>query len=467
MSKKRNIIYLLLITAVAAFLRIYKIGTNYYFTGELGREFLYIRQLMQSHTFPLVGLTTSHEWLTYGPIYYWILIPLVKIFGTSPFILFWLAFAVSIIGILVTYFVFSKIVNEKFAMILSFFVSVSPLWISMARLSKLHTFFFILIPLSIYFLYKIWNKETKYIFWLGISFGLLFSFHYSQIPIFGVIFLVFWLKRRSFKIKDYIKFIVALIIPNITIFIYDAGQKFSMTKNLILWIPYRFAGFFGLYPKNNLSVATGGSTLSAFNQFFGENLFWNKDLWILGSVIFGILFIAFIAQNWRKFTKDFLTFYVISSTVIQCLALLILTTPPIHYFLPIFLNFGLMFSFFVYQNWQRKSTRILTIFIFVLMFMAGIFGLNSEHVNDTDYIPLKIQEGVSSAIVKDADGKPFSLIRVGPYDYFPETYDQNYQFLILNKGGKIDQSAKLRYIIYDVGTVYVQKNEESTNTYIK
>ena len=90
-----------------AFLRIYKIWSNYYFTGELGKELLYVHQLILSGALPLVGLPTSHEWLTYGPVYYWIFIPLTKIFGQSPYILFLLALAVSIIGISITYLVFS------------------------------------------------------------------------------------------------------------------------------------------------------------------------------------------------------------------------------------------------------------------------------------------------------------------------------------------------------------------------
>jgi 4-amino-4-deoxy-L-arabinose transferase-like glycosyltransferase len=441
------------------FLRVYKIGANYYFTGELGKELLYIRHFIQAGSLPLTGLPTSHEWLTYGPIYYWILIPLTKIFGQSPYILFWLSLAVSIAGIFITYWVFSKIIDKKFAVILSFFISLSPLLVWATRLSKLHTFFFVLIPLTIYFLYKLWNRKNKYVFWLGIVFGLLFSFHYSQIPILVVILLAFWIKRKNLKIGNYLKFITGLIIPNITILIYDFQNGFSMTKNLFLWIPYRVAGFLGLYPKNNLNVASGVGTLNSFNEFFGRNLFWDSRIWILGSIIFIILFVSFAYQNYKKFTKDFLTFYLISSTIVQCLALLVLTTPPIHYFFPIFLNFGILLSFYISQYWQRKSTRVLTVMIFVLMFVAGILGLGKEHVGDTGYTPLSTQEEVTDAIIKDAAGRPFSLVRVGPFDYFPDNYSQNYQFLILSKGGSISLSAKLRYIIYDIGGVYVQKNE--------
>jgi len=101
---------------LGTFLRVYKIFSNYYFTGELGKELLYVWQIISSGKFPLVGMGTSHEWLSYGPIYYWILAPLVKIFGWTPYILFWVSLAASMGGILITYFVFKNIVNKKFGL---------------------------------------------------------------------------------------------------------------------------------------------------------------------------------------------------------------------------------------------------------------------------------------------------------------------------------------------------------------
>ena len=90
----------LLFILIGVFLRQYNISNDYYFSGELGKELLYTASLIEKGVFPTIGMTTSHEWLSYGPIYYWILIPLVKIFSFNPFILFWLSFAVSIVGLL-------------------------------------------------------------------------------------------------------------------------------------------------------------------------------------------------------------------------------------------------------------------------------------------------------------------------------------------------------------------------------
>jgi hypothetical protein len=94
------------------------------------------------------------------------------------------------------------------------------------------------------------------------------------------------------------------------------------------------------------------------------------------------------------------------------------------------------------------------------MFTTGVLGLNSEHANDVGYIPLKIQESIADSIVKDAKGNKFSLKRIGPFDYFPEYYDQNYQFLILSMGGKlVDTSANVYTIVEgpSKGQVSVEK----------
>jgi len=434
---------------LGALLRVYKIFDNYYFTGELGKELLYVRELILNHEFPLVGLATSHEWLTYGPIYYWILIPIYKLFSGNVFILYWLALVVSMLGIYVTYWVFSKIVNNKFALILTFFISLSPIWVWETRLSKLHTFFFILMPLVIYFLYKIWNKDTNKMIWLGIAYGSLLSFHYSQLPILLVIITAFFIQRKYLKLKNYLHFIIGFTIPNLSIIVYDFGHGFEMTKNLIMWVPYRILGFVGLYPKNNLSVTSGVTTLSSFNEFFGRNLFNDPSYWLLGTIVFITLFSAFIICNKNTITKDFLVFYVIFSTLSQCLSLFVHTSPPLHYFLPIFLNFGILFAYFIYQNQSKLAKNILIPLVFVLLFISEILFLNQEHKNDTDYVSLKLQINTISEIIIDSKDIPFALKRIGPFDYFPDEYKQNYEYLLLQKGAKIDPNAKLRYVIID------------------
>lgn len=444
---------------LGVFLRIFKIRENYYFPGESGRELLYAWQMDQLKEFPLIGLTTSHEWLSYGPIYYWILNLPAKIFAWSPYVLFWLSLSVSVAGILVTYFVFKKICGEKFALVLSFIISFSPLWIWSTRLSKLHTFLSVLIPLIIFFLYKVWKGKLKYIFWLGLVYGATFSFHFSQLPILAVIVLVFWIKKEKIHLKDYILFISGMIISNLTVIFYDYQNGFNMLKNLVLWIPYRIAGFGGILPRNNLTFETLTDTIFIFNEFLGRNMFIYSKLWISATIVFLILFTIFILENFKKIQKDFFIFYLISSTLLQFVSLFVHTKPPLHYFLPVFLNFPLLLSYFFVKYQKKQTVKIFLISILIFMFVEGVFMHKYEHLNNTDFIPLSRQEEVVREIIRDSQNNPFSLERIGPFDHFPENYSQNYKFLILKSGGKIDESAKTKFVIYDFGKVFVQKYE--------
>src|SRR5688572_12289820 len=229
--KKISLLLVSVALVIGFFLRVYNINTNYYFSGELGKELLYTRQFAITNTIPWVGMATSHPWLSYGPIYYWKMIPIFNLFKGDPFILFWTAIFIAISGLVLNYLVLKKIAGEKVAIISTIIQAISPLLIWQTRLSKLHVFFWVIIPIFTYLIYLLWNGKKKWVFWAGLVFGTLFSFHFSQIPLLGVVFLLFWIKRNIYKVSDWIKFTLGVSIPNITFIWQD--------KSLALWLPYR------------------------------------------------------------------------------------------------------------------------------------------------------------------------------------------------------------------------------------
>ena len=64
-------------------------------------------------------------------------------------------------------------------------------------------------------------------------------------------------------------------------------------------------------------------------------------------------------------------------------------------------------------------------------------------------IPFQLQEKVSELIIKDAEGKKFSLKRVGEWDEFKEDFAQNYIYLLWLKGNQPISEASLIYTIYE------------------
>lgn len=443
--KKSEFLTLVLIIVVGLFLRAYKINSNYNFTGELGKELLYMRSFSQNGTLPLIGMPTSHEWLSYGPFYYWLMIPFFKLAGGNPYILFWVALFVAAAGLILNYVVIRKIIGERVALISTLVQALSPLFIWQTRLSKLHVFFWILMPILMFESYLIWKGEKKFVFWIGLTFGLLFSFHFSQIPILLVILGIFFIKKHLYKFKDVFIFVIGIFLPNLTLIWKD--------RLIAAWLPYRVVS---LSDKNPLG------TFQSFNQFLGINIFWDQRFWILGSLIFLALFVLYVVENKNKLISQFAPYYLISSLAVMFIANILHGAPPVHYFLPIFTLMPILFALFL----ARFRFWYLVIFVvaignFISFENDPLFYKDfSKFVTNIDMVPYSTQNSIVSFIVADTAGKPFSLKRVGPYDYFPDQYSQNYQYLALWKGGKFNALSGNTYtIVEDVqkDQVYVQK----------
>jgi 4-amino-4-deoxy-L-arabinose transferase-like glycosyltransferase len=424
---RRNYLWLLLLfltVSFGLFLRIYNIGFNFNFEGELGKELLYMRQFTLSHTIPLVGMATSHEWLFYGPVYYWIMIPVFNLFNGNPFILFWAAMAVFVIGMIINYFVVERIIDRKTAIISSLFQTISPLLVWQSRNSKLHVFFFILTPILMYLTFLLWNGKKKYLIWAGIVFGLMLSFHFSQIPLIGVFILLFVIKRNIYKWKDHLTFAAGLVIPNIT-YIWKDWKIFA-------WLPYR---------SLNIADKNFGGTVQSFIEYFGRTVFWDNRFWIVGLILFAAVFIHFVYTNRRKLAKEFLPFILTSTIGVVMVANIIHRAPPVHYFLPVYTIVPILYAVYLAKHkWG--------IYILLIMFALNFLGY-FRFIKPAGYVPFTKQMVVSSFIISESKGEAFGIKRIGPYDYFPENYSQNYKYLILWKGGKLDDNSTNIYTIND------------------
>ena len=393
---------------------------NYYFNGELGRELIYLREISLNYSLPLVGLTTSHEWLSYGPFYYWIMLPIFNFLNGDPYSLFYTALTTAVLGLMLNYFIIKKIINKKTAVISTILLAISPLLIWQTRLSKLHTFFFILNPILMFFLYKLWNNEKKYLFFAGLIYGLMFSFHLSQIPILAAILCLLFIKK--YNIKSYLILYLGIFIPNI-------GLVINNIK-LLIWIPYRIIK----YP-----IIEAGNTFNSIYEYLGKSIFWNDGLWLVPLLLSVYLFINYIKLNYKNLKKDFVAFYLISFIGITFIANVLHGGAPVHYFLPIFTVLPLLFAKYLSST---KYWPIALLFVFLIN-----FNFYFHFTNPADFISIEKQNNLSKQIVAESDNKEINLKRIGPNDNYPEDYSQNYKYLILWNGGKLNNSSNYNVTI--------------------
>jgi len=72
MKIKKDILVFFLIILFGTFLRLYRIEENFVFHGELGYDYVTIKNFVLQGKIPLLGPPTSHAWFALGPLFYWI-----------------------------------------------------------------------------------------------------------------------------------------------------------------------------------------------------------------------------------------------------------------------------------------------------------------------------------------------------------------------------------------------------------
>ncbi|MBU0998096.1 glycosyltransferase family 39 protein, partial [Patescibacteria group bacterium] len=438
--KKRFVYILLVLILIAGFiLRSYNLKNSFSFSGEFGDNLLDIKNAVILKTIPLTGPPVSHPWLKFGPMYYWIMIPLMLVFKFDVLVGAWFGVLGGTSIILINYFVIKKVFNEKIALVSSFLISFSPLWISFSRDAR---FFFFTTLVFYFFLYSLWNfyENKKGLFILGFCYSLFFHFHYSPILLFPILAYFVFLKRKSLKIKDYFNLLAGLFVPFVPLLIYDFKNNFQMFYKLILWVPYRFAGFIGLYPKNNLTYETLNQSLIATTEFIGKSFTYKSSFWFYVLVIFLIIYI-FSSYKYIKSKKfEFGYSFIYLSLLVGVFGIIIHGDVPVHYYLPVFSIPIIIFSAFFVKVFQRNNSFIKSILsgVIVLMLYINIsYFINyyrsfdeSTFSIEPNFVSLELQKQVSNYIVNDSEGKNYSLVRVGPNDQFEEYYSQNYKYLL-------------------------------------
>lgn len=436
---------ILLIVILAAFLRLYRIEPNLVFHGELGDNYLAIKSIVESGQIPLLGPPTSHPWLSFGPLYYYLMAPVMSFANFNPTAGSYF-FALSQIALIVINFlVIGKLFGRRVGMVSSALFAVSPLFVNLARQSRFYSLVTVLFYPFFYFL------VSGNLFLAGLMFGAMINFHLT--PIIFIPPVAIYLLRKKTNIRSYLVFLAGLIIPNIPFVIYNVSNGFAMIKNFSLWIPYRVAGFVGVVPKNSPTWVT---ILNNFYSLFGviSNSFFYRPL-------FGTIFIVFVLgfvfwmfkKNWN--TKNISSeFLLVLLFVFGYAAIFIHGNPPIHYYLPLYVFPIIFFSLIVTKI---KSDKIIVPIIFLIyvlnfrfFFSERWFYQDTSKIYPNKEVPYALQLMAADEILKDSGGNSFSMKRVGEYDYFDQNYSQNYKYLLTWKGGNLKDNSNIVYTIYEL-----------------
>ncbi len=184
---------LLIILAVSAFLRLYKIDQYMTFLGDEGRDVIIVRRFLTELHPPLIGPGTSIGNMYLGPLYYYMMAPALLIANFSPV---GPAVQIALLGVVTVFFVWlagREWFGKTAGLISAGLYAISPTVINFSRSSwnpNIMPFFALL---CIYSIWKVW-KENKFnwLIVLGISFAFVLQSHYLGLLLSPTLF-IFWI----------------------------------------------------------------------------------------------------------------------------------------------------------------------------------------------------------------------------------------------------------------------------------
>ncbi len=426
---------LFLILILAILLRFYRIPQNLVFHGELGDNYLNIKNFIANKEVPLLGPPTSHPWLSFSPLYYWVFVPILYLFKFNPAAgPYFFAFE-NLILIAVNFWVVKKILNSKVAAISSYLIAISPLWMSLTRESRFFS-------LSIIFLYPVLYlliKNPKKFFLNGIFLGLSLSFHLT--PLFLVPFCLFvYFLNKNLNLKSVFKFLAGIFLTQVPFLIYNITHKFVMLIKFLEWVPYR-----AVTSQKAFSVST-------FYDFIAKSFVANTKF--LSSLVFLLFIITFIylAIKFYKNKKSPI-FILISWFITGAVSLFIHGNPPSHYLMPLYFVPIIIVSYTLSKINRYILLAVLIAITFINLkyyFSNNWFYIPQDKIENNLLVPFRMQKEVSKFIINDAKGEKFNLSRVGYSDQFQDNYDQNYQYLLWLYGNTpVKDNQKLKYVVIE------------------
>ena len=458
--KKFEIVGVLGLLVLGLFLRLFRLSDNLRFDGEMGENYLTMKTIFLTGQLPLLGPATSHPWLFFGPLFYWLFTPILAVFRFNPVGIALVMAIISASTIGLNYFVAKKLFSVRVAIISSLLITVSPVLLEYARGAR---FYSLLIPLFYPFFYlmvKSLTVPTKpTFFYLGLVLGVILNFHLSAfILVFATGFIVVK-NRQNIKFANYIFAIVGLGLANLPFLIHNLTSQFEMAKNLALWIPYRLLGFLGIYSKNTLTWEVFSQNLKAIYDFIASFfLYPGAILSSLVVVVFCMALIFFLRDLKRKKEYQLAKLVLVVIIGVGLLTVFIHGNAPMHYFLPIVPTLPLVVALIIENYWGKPELREIAIFGVLLLVVLNLsyffsqrwFYTNQNLANPKTFgVPYKLQTEIVKTIINDTKDAKFRLARVGLWDSFVGNYAQNYVYLTWLYGNQTEPTARAIYTIFE------------------
>lgn len=469
-------LFVFAILLISLFLNLYKINSTMLFIGDSARDYLAARDMLLTHTIPLVGIKSSVVWLHQGPISVYLIgiAFLVSHFSPiAPAVLY------GIIGVISTYLIFilgKTFFNKTVGLLASLFYATSPLIVVNARMPY-HTSS---IPLfaSLFFLilYKVSNGSRKLLFFLFLTFGFLLQVELSNGVLLILLIALFILIKPKFKKKDIILSLCGFLFGVLPFILYDLAHKFVYSVGFPLWVLNRIRLFFGITnTQNSTTMHVPDALFRIYQQvagvIFPASLF---IVWLAITLVFAV--VLFNSKRLLK-TKSRGLLLVLLWLIVPLIGFIMHASPGPAYFPLLFPVISLIIGYAFFRL-SKISKIILLIFIFGCFINVYTIVLNGYFIPTLQTynslppfsynlgLSIDVSSDIAKFIVKNSRGQAVNIKSGGFAVKFPTSVD-TYKYLVWYYGGKIADTSKVMYIIYlDKNEIPKSQNIVYKNRYI-
>jgi len=410
---------------LATLIRWFYIQDNVFpFMFDHGKDALAVLHMVIMPKLKLIGPWTSIPGLYFGPLWYYLLAPML-VFGSFNPVLF--VYLMSILVLLQMYLAY-RYFNLESAVIIGF-----SSFYSMISRSAWNPFPMTFLTLIILILLTKQLKKKKVDNFLvaGLAFASSLGFHFSSAfavfyPV--VILTILLLKKIKITFKNVLVALFSFIIPFVPQLLFEIRNNFAQTKAIQNYFLHPETGnSFNLEKIKYVLTATFGElrlvsfeSLESFSKI-ASSIF-----------LFFIVFATWYVVKKKKLDKKFndLVFIAIIFLIIPIIGLMFLHFN-LWYVYPLIPVVTVLLGTLI--NKLPKSFRVLFIVLYVVLaFTRFDYYLKQEKQlfsNHANFYPVK--EKIIDYIRRDADGRSFSV-----YTYMPDIYDFPYQYLFLTQGLK-------------------------------
>lgn len=264
---------------LAGTLRVYRLPQLTTFAGDQGIDLLLVKRMIVDHRWTLLGPKTSILPIYNGPIYYYMILPVLYFSRLNPMSVSYFMINLWLGAIYLTYFLGKKLFGERAGILAALFFSIWPIGVEYSRQSfnSFPTPFFAVIYLiGLWFFVK--EGKTLGILLAGLSFGVMMQLHYFNFFLF--VFVFYLLIERKLQLRKFALFVVGFLITFSPMLLFETRHDFFNTR--MLFISLRQKGLSDFHFQIHYLIAF----FPVFFLFLGHLLDWLlKAIKSLGVII--------------------------------------------------------------------------------------------------------------------------------------------------------------------------------------